>query len=92
VKDGDTLVEIAKRYYSNGHYYPVIHLANSAAIHDADWIEPGTQLIIPDLNRNLNDSGARGVVKKSLTDSIPFEHSRSRSDTADGIRELHDSL
>jgi hypothetical protein len=70
----------------------VIHLANNTVIQDADWIEPGTQLIIPDLHSNLNDSGARGVIKQSLIDSIPFENSRSRSDTADGIRKLYDSL
>jgi hypothetical protein len=92
VKSGDTLVEIAKQYYNDGHYYPVIHLANNHLIEDADWIEPGTELIIPDLPRNLNDSGARAVVKQSLMNNVPFEHSRSRSATADGIRELHDSL
>jgi Tfp pilus assembly protein FimV len=92
VKSGETLAEIAKQYYNNGHYYPVIHLANSHVIQDPDRIDPGTQLVIPDLHTNLNDSGARGVVKQSLTDSVPFEHSRSRSDTTNGIRELSDSL
>jgi hypothetical protein len=86
------LVEIAKRFYSNGYYYPVILLANKAEIEDADKIEIDTQLIIPDLQRNLNDSGARGVIKQALTESVPFENSRSRGETADGIRALSNSL
>jgi hypothetical protein len=50
------------------------------------------QLVIPDLQRNLNDAGARGVIKQLLLGSVPFERSRSRNKTADGLRALSDSL
>jgi hypothetical protein len=92
VKSGDTLVDIAKQFYNNGYYYPVIFVANVPKIQDADVIEPGTQLIIPDLQRNLNDSGAREVIRLLLIGTIPFENSRNRSDTANGLRELSNSL
>jgi hypothetical protein len=86
------LVEIAKQFYRNGYYYPVIYLANILTIQDPDVIEPGMQIIVPDLQRNLNDSGARGVIKLALMASIPFENSRGRSGTAEGMRELSNSL
>jgi hypothetical protein len=92
VKSGDTLVDIAKHFYNNGYYYPVIVAANGSLIQNPDKIDPGLQIIIPDLQRNLNDSGARGIVKQALTAGIPFEQSRSRNETADGMRELSNSL
>jgi hypothetical protein len=92
VKSGDTLVEISKQFYNNGYYYPVIFIANLTKLQDADKIEPDTQLVIPDLQRNLNDAGARIVVKQALLGSIPFEHSRNRDRTADGMLEVSNSL
>jgi hypothetical protein len=92
VKKGDMLVSIAKQFYNNGYYYPVIALANINKIQDPDKIEPDTQIIIPNLQRNLNDAGARAVVKQALIAAVPFEISRDRRDTADGIRKLADSM
>jgi hypothetical protein len=92
VKEGDTLVEIAKQFYNNGYYYPIIFLANVGKTQDADKIEPGMQFLIPDLQRNLNDAGARGVVKLTLMGSVPFENSRHREKTANGMRDLSNSL
>jgi hypothetical protein len=86
------LVEIAKRFYNNGYYYPVIVAANGSLIQDPDKIDPGMEIIIPDLQRNLNDSGARGVIKLALTAGIPFEQNRLRNETADGMREISNSL
>jgi Tfp pilus assembly protein FimV len=59
----DTLSNIAKRYYGaqNGYYYGLIMLASN--ITNPDIIVSGTQLIIPDLQRNLANSGARARLK-----------------------------
>jgi hypothetical protein len=92
VKKGDVLVDIAKRFYNNGYYYPVIFLANNSKIKDPDKIQPNTQIIIPNLQRNLNDTGARVIIKQALMDCVPFENSRGRNKTADGIRVLSNSL
>lgn len=66
VESGDNLSSIAKRMYGDdkGYYFPVIMLASSATILDPDLIQPGMQLTIPDLNKNL----ANPVAKEKLKD------------------------
>ncbi|MDR0321380.1 MAG: LysM peptidoglycan-binding domain-containing protein [Treponema sp.] len=92
VTKGSTLADIAKQFYNNAFYYPVILSANKSVIQNADRIYPNTQLVIPDLQKNLNDLGARKVVKQLLMDSVPFENSRHRNSAADALQELSNSL
>jgi hypothetical protein len=68
VARGDTLSAITRNNYgsSNGYYFPLIMLASSEVVLDPDLIEPGMQLTIPDLQKNLNNAKARSRLKKFL--------------------------
>jgi LysM repeat protein len=71
VVKGDTLTKIAGNKYqeSNMFYFPLIMLASKdIAISDPDLIEPGMQLKIPDLQRNLSNSGSKEKIKAYLGD------------------------
>jgi len=92
VKSGDTLAAIARAQYNNGFFYPVIMLASNETVLDPDKIEPGMQLTVPDLQRNLNDARAKANIKNYLLDIANIEEKRNRRDTADGIRRQADSL
>ena len=92
VKSGDTLSNIARDQYKNGFYYPVIMLASNNVVLDPDKIEPGMRLTIPDLQRNLNDAGARSKIKEYLLEIADVEQKRNRADTATGIRNQANSL
>ncbi|MDR0399964.1 MAG: LysM peptidoglycan-binding domain-containing protein [Treponema sp.] len=77
VVKGDTLSRIARRHYGTGdnpYYFPLIIAASkdSVEIVDPDSIEVGMNLIIPDLEANLNDPGARGNLKNLLKDVADF--------------------
>lgn len=65
VKHGDTLSKIAKEFYGqdNGYYFPLIMLASSETVLDPDLIEPGMTLVVPDLEKNLNDPAVRQNLK-----------------------------
>jgi hypothetical protein len=65
VVPGDTLTRISRANYGpgNGYYFPLIMLASNDVVQDPDLIEPGMYLSIPDLQRNLDDSGARQAMK-----------------------------
>jgi hypothetical protein len=65
VAAGDTLTRISRSKYGagNGYYFPLIMLASNAVVQDPDLIEPGMHLAIPDLQRNLDDPGARQAMK-----------------------------
>ncbi|HKS44191.1 MAG TPA: LysM peptidoglycan-binding domain-containing protein [Amycolatopsis sp.] len=54
VVDGDTLWDIAKRFYGNGNLYPVIARANG--IENPDIIRPGQVLVIPPAPVNATQS------------------------------------
>jgi hypothetical protein len=75
VKWGDTLSALAKQSWGKdrGYFFPIIVLASKDAnITDPDIITPGTTLVIPDLDVNLANGGARGVVKDCLKVSSEF--------------------
>jgi Tfp pilus assembly protein FimV len=65
VVQGDTLSEIAARRYggSNMYFFPLIRLANEAAVPNPDEIEVGTVLVIPVLQRNLDNPGANALIR-----------------------------
>jgi nucleoid-associated protein YgaU len=68
VKYGDTLVNIARRYYgrNNGYYFPLIMAASQLETSDPDKIIGGQNLKIPDLTKNLDDPQARAYLKSLL--------------------------
>jgi hypothetical protein len=70
VKYGDTLTKIARVYYGEGggYYFPLIIFASRTVIVDPDKILPGQILIIPDLQRNLDNPIARLQIKSMLLD------------------------
>jgi hypothetical protein len=92
VKSGDTLSAISREVYNNGLFFPVIMLASKDVVIDPDKIEPGMQLVIPDLQRNLYDSNARASIKSFLKEIAAVEDLRERHGDARGLRELSDSL
>ena len=89
---GDTLSRISRQFYGNGFYFPVIMMASRDLVVDHDRITPGMVLTIPDLQMNLNDQGARGVMRNLFNEVAVIEDQRNRHDTADGLRSLADSL
>ena len=93
VVSGDTLSQIARRSeYRDGFYYPIILLASRDVVVDVDKIEPGMILILPDLQRNLDDPKARANIKQFLLEVAKIEDDRDRPQTAEGLRKLSDSL
>jgi nucleoid-associated protein YgaU len=49
VQSGETLFRIARQYYGDGTHYMKIFEANKNWLEDPDHIEPGQELLIPDL-------------------------------------------
>jgi len=92
VRSGDSLSSIARTYYGDGHYYPVIMLASNAVISDPYKIQQGMVLTIPDLQTNLNDSRARRSIKGVMLDCAYIDELRGYADTAREIRAIANSL
>lgn len=92
VVKGDALNKIARKRYHDGFYYPVIMLASSDVVLDPDKIEPGMELIIPDLQKNLEDATARASIKEFLIKISAIEEERGRSNTAMGLHQLAEKL
>ena len=92
VKSGDTLSAISRSKYQNGFYFPVIMLASSDVVLDHDKIEPGMELTVPDLQKNLDDAKARANIKKYLGDVAKLEDDRDRPQDAEGLRNLAGTL
>jgi len=92
VKSGDTLAHIARSLYNDGYYYPVIMLASRDVVLDPDKIQPGMTLTIPDLQKNLDNSGAKSAIKGVTLDCADIENDRGRADTAKGLRDHANSL
>ena len=93
VQPGDSLVHIAQAKYGQvdggwkhaGFDYPLIMLATNMII-DPDKIEPGMELSIPDLRRNLDNPGAKAALGKLLEGFAAIEEEHGRHDTAEGMR------
>jgi PBP1b-binding outer membrane lipoprotein LpoB len=68
VVSGDTLAEIAANRYggTNMYFFPLIRLANSGVVSDPDLIEPGTNLVVPQLQSNLNSVSANALVRAEM--------------------------
>jgi Tfp pilus assembly protein FimV len=82
VKNGDTLVSIARDFYQDGSYYPLILLASDDVVSDADRIYPGTELTVPVLKENTEDREAKKTMDNFFAQIASMEESRGRYDTA----------
>ena len=90
----DTLSQIAARVYghSNMFYFPLIRLANASYVSNPDFILPGIPLVIPDLNANLNDPGARKLLKAEMLSTAAHYDRLNIPDAAAQLRALADEL
>jgi hypothetical protein len=70
VEKNDTPSRIAVKFYGrdNGYFFPLIIMASSDVILDPDLIEVGMDLVVPDLQKNLNDKESRDGIKLFLLD------------------------
>jgi len=87
VESGDILSHIANAQYGDGYYYPIIMLASSDVVLDPDKIQPGMELTIPDLEKNLADAKAKDAIKGIILDCAKIEEDRGRAETATGLRD-----
>jgi len=92
VVPGDMLSAISRNQYDNGFYYPVIMLASKDVVVDPDKIEPGMELIVPDLQKNLDSPRARANIKRFLGEVAKIEEDRNRPQDAQGMRNLANTL
>ena len=67
-------------------------LASKDVVLDPDKIEPGMELTVPDLQKNLDSPKARANIKKYLGEIAKVEEDRGRSQDAEGLKDLADSL
>jgi hypothetical protein len=90
----DTLSKITRNNYGgrNGYYFPLIMLASQDVVKDPDLIEPGMSLTIPDLQKNLDDPGARQKVKEFLNEIAGVYNTKGNPATRDRLRALAASL
>jgi hypothetical protein len=95
VKSGDILSRIARDHYGsveNADYFPLIMLASSDVVADPELIEPGDKLTIPDLQRNLDNSAARGEVKKFLKDVAGIYEQKTVVEKNENKRQLYEGF
>jgi hypothetical protein len=90
VVSGDTLTRISRTNYGadNGYYFPLIMLASNHVVQDPDLIEPGMRLSIPDLQRNLDDSGARQAMKDFFIEIADVYEWKSTNEERTVLRNL----
>ncbi|MDR0597407.1 MAG: LysM peptidoglycan-binding domain-containing protein [Treponema sp.] len=90
VVSGDTLTRISRTNYGadHGYYFPLIMLASNDVVQDPDLIEPGMHLAIPDLQRNLDDSGARQAMKDFFIEIAELYEQKSTSEERTVLRNL----
>ncbi|MDR1143772.1 MAG: LysM peptidoglycan-binding domain-containing protein [Spirochaetaceae bacterium] len=65
---GDTLSNLAAGKYgeANRYFFPLIQLGSAGIVKDPDVLEVGDKLVIPELQRNLNDAGANAAVRAAM--------------------------
>jgi hypothetical protein len=80
VKLDDTLSEISSNLYGYGRgiYFPIIMLASRTIVQDPDLIEPGMNLTVPDLQRNLDNPDTRARIKSFLLEIATVYDRRAR--------------
>jgi phage tail protein X len=94
---GNSLSKIARQYYGsrNGYYYPLIILGNPGVIANPDLIVGGTQLRIPDLQRNLNNRAAKAELKAYMNELVAYyarKSGRINQTMSNNLRSLANTL
>jgi nucleoid-associated protein YgaU len=94
VKRGDQLsaITIAHWGYENGFFFPIIMMASNDVVADPDLIKPGMQLTVPDLQKNLTDPHARGMIKEFLIAIAGVYQIKEKNDIRDALTNLANSL
>jgi hypothetical protein len=94
VSRADTLSRITRENYGgkNGYFFPIIMLASRETVTDPDLIEPGMVLTVPDLQKNLDDPGARAKLKEFLNEIAGVYDRKGQAVTRDQLRALAASL
>jgi len=85
VKEGDTLSGIARQFYQDGSYYPLIMMA-SGGISDIDLIYPNMKFTIPNLRANMDSQAAKADINSFFLQIAQIEDQRGRRATAAMIR------
>ena len=87
---GDTLSEIAAKKYggSNMYFFPLIRLANASVVQDPDVIEVGTNLVVPDLQRNLDNVSANALVRVDMLKAADQYDRQGKPAAAQELRNL----
>jgi hypothetical protein len=90
VVKGDTLSDIAASKYggSNRYFFPLIQLGSANVVKDPDVIEVGDTLVIPDLQRNLNDTGASAAIRSAMLVTASQYEKQSKPNAATTLRNL----
>jgi hypothetical protein len=90
----DTLSRITRANYGgkNGYFFPIIMLASRETVTDPDLIEPGMELTIPDLQKNLDDPEARAKIKAFLNEIAGVYDRKGQPVIRDQLRALASSL
>ena len=73
------------------YYFPLIRLANRVVI-DPDWITPGTVLTVPNLQANLNDTGARALIRADMLNIAGLYDRKNWPVGASELRRLANTL
>ena len=89
---GDQLRLIAEKYYGNQLYYPVILLASRDVIVHPDELEIGMVLIIPNLQRNLNNASSRQAIKDIILEVSEMRRSEGQTDAANNLRNFANGI
>ncbi|MCL1814339.1 MAG: LysM peptidoglycan-binding domain-containing protein [Treponema sp.] len=91
---GDTLADIAAVRYggSNMYFFPLIRLANTSEVPDPDVIEVGQRLVVPDLQRNLNNNGAKALLKNDMLSVARQYEKQGKPAATSRLRNLADKI
>ena len=84
---GDMLSLIAAREYGqeNMYYFPLISLANPD-ITDPDVLAVEKNVIVPDLQANLNNPGARASIKAEILSTAEYYERKDKPRAAEELR------
>jgi LysM repeat protein len=94
VVSGDTLANITAAMYggTNMFFFPLIRLANSGSVSNPDLIEPGTNLVIPPLQANLNSRSASALIKTEMQQTASQYDGQGKTKAAGRLRNLANRL
>ena len=70
------------------YFFPLIRLANASIVPDPDEIEVGTNLVIPDLQRNLDNPVANGLVRVDMLAIAGQYENQGKPNAAQTLRNL----